>query len=103
MCDYQQTNRFVLVIIWIMLWIVEFFGRIFTTLRNGANCNDIFEYNMRPSREHQYKLYQNGSVSRVRQPSLVNVLSMCGIHCLIALILIHFQSLGVLSCVLIFF
>ena len=32
-----------------------------------------------------------------------SVLSMCGIHCLIALISIHFQSLDALSCVLIFF
>ena len=32
----------------------------------------------------------------------MNVLSMCGIHCLIALISVHFQSLGALSCVLIF-
>ena len=28
--------------------------------------------------------------------------SMCGIHCLIALISVHFQSLGTLSCMLIF-
>ena len=34
--------------------------------------------------------------------SVVNVLSMCGIHCLIALISVHFQSLGALSCMLIF-
>ena len=33
---------------------------------------------------------------------LVNVLSMCGIHCPIALISVHYQSLGALSCVLIF-
>ena len=36
------------------------------------------------------------------QLSLVNVLSMCGIHCLIALISVHFQNLGALSCILIF-
>ena len=32
----------------------------------------------------------------------MNVLSICGIHCLIALITVHFRSLGALSCVLIF-
>jgi len=31
------------------------------------------------------------------QPSLANLLSMCGNHCLIALISVHFQSLGALS------
>ena len=33
---------------------------------------------------------------------IVNVLSVCGIHCQIALISVHFQSLDALSCVLIF-
>ena len=57
---------------------------------------------MRPSRGHQYKLYKNRSVSRVRAAFLVNVLSTDRIHCLIALISVHFQNLDAISCVLTF-
>jgi len=59
---------------------------------------EFFEFNIRPSRGHQYKLYKN--VSCVRSTFLVNVLLMCVTLYLTVPILVQFLGLGALFNVL---